>query len=257
MHPRPLGRLACLVAALAASITADSSPGAAQMAPAPIGSGRVFLAPYAWLAGISGEADVRDLSTDVDVPFRELLQHLQFAAMGTLEGGHGPVLAGLDAVYTSVRVDRTPSRGPRSVDLTAKMKMLITTGYAGVSLRPSPQVAVDLYGGTRVWSVDASLAVSGDSASRARSRSPAWADALAGARVRWRPSEQWQVGIAGDGGAGGSRGTANASATAGYEVSRRWTAFAAYRWLYLDYSRDEFRFRGHLAGPVLGVAYRG
>src|SRR4051812_13547771 len=76
MHPRSLRRLACLVSALTVT-SVESAPGATQMAAAPIGSGRVIVAPYAWLAGISGEADVRDLSTDVDVPFRDLLQHLR------------------------------------------------------------------------------------------------------------------------------------------------------------------------------------
>lgn len=217
---------------------------------------RLVVAPYGWMTGISGETGVRDLSADVDVPFSTLLSHLRFAAMAAFEGEYGPWLGVADLVYASVRDDQTRSLGPFEAELRMTMKMLVTQAFAAYSFLAAPTMAIDLLAGGRLWSVDASLKRSGPIDTVTRSRDPAWADALGGLRVRWRAAERWHVSAAGDVGGGGSKVTRGASGTVAYDISTRWSLFGSYRYLYLDYRKNDFFFKGPLKGPALGGAYR-
>src|SRR5262249_33747222 len=122
--------------------------------------------------------------------------------------------------------------------------------------RARSNLAMDVLAGARLWSVDGSLRLTGENIARQRERTPMWADALGGVRVRWEPAERWYVSVAGDGGGGGSRGTGEGMGTIGYDVSRHWNVFGAYRYLYGDYRKNEFFFKGHLGGPVIGGRYR-
>jgi hypothetical protein len=219
-------------------------------------STRFIVAPYGWMPGISGETGVGDLSADVNISFSKLLSHLRFGAMGTFEGAYGPWLGIYDAMYASVRVDRTLSRGRVQPELNLTAKMLITQGFAAYTVKPAPSIDVDLMAGARLWAVRSTLAVSRDITQRTRERSPTWADFVLGGRVRWRIDPTWQINVEGDGGAGGSRGTGEGMATADYTLSHHWSVFLAYRYLYENYQKGEYFFTGHLSGPVVGGAYR-
>ena len=216
---------------------------------------RVLVAPYAWIAGISGEMRVRDLSADVDLSFGDLLSVLRFAAMGTVEVGYGPWAGIVDLMYTSVGDHRTRAAdGSRELEMS--MKLLITNVLAGYGIVVTPAVAIDVLGGMRIWAVESTLRVAGEAVSADRSRSPAWVDAVGGARVRWHAADRWHVAIGADAGGGGSKSTVGALASAAYDVSSRWTAFGGYRYLHLDRRRDDFAFDGGFRGPLLGAAYR-
>jgi hypothetical protein len=237
----------------------------AQIAPLPVDtlhtttpppkSTRFIVAPYGWMTGISGETGVGDLSANVDISFSNLLSHLRFAAMGTFEGGYGPWLGIVDGVYASVRADRTLSRGRVQPNLDFTMKMLITQAFAAYTVKPAPTIDVDILAGARLWAVKSTLAVSSDTTRRTRERSPSWADALGGARIRWKVARQWQINLEGDGGAGGSKGTGEGIGTVAYDLSRYWSLFASYRYLYENYQKNHYFFTGHMAGPVVGGAY--
>ena len=267
--PRAVVRTAVV---LGAALVATTPTLEAQIAPTQIDSSsgevarnrptirtRFIVAPYGWMSGIKGETGVRDLSADVDVSFGDLLDNLKFAAMGTFEVGYDRWLGVIDAMYTSVQIDRTASLGPGQQDLTAKTKMLIAEAFGGYSIVPASDLVVDILAGARIWSVEASLNVAGSNASAERSRNPTWTDAVIGARLRWAAAQRWDVSAGGDGGGGGprgSKGTAQAYATAGYDLSELWQVFGSYRYLYLNYARNEYFFKGHLGGPLIGVAYR-
>jgi hypothetical protein len=237
----------------------------AQLAPLPVDTvhattprpkvTRFIVAPYGWMAGISGETGVGDLSADVNVSFSDLLKHLRFAAMGTFEGGYGPWLGVVDVMYSSIRVDHTLSRGRIQPELDLTSKMLIAQAFAAYTVKPAPMIDVDILAGARLWSVKSTLAITGNRLQRTRERSPTWADAIGGGRLRWRVSPKWQINIAGDGGAGGSKATGEGMGTAGYRLSRHWDLFASYRYLYENYQKNDYFFTGHLSGPVIGGAY--
>jgi hypothetical protein len=208
------------------------------------------------MPSIGGDIGVRDLSADVHISFDELLRHLSFAAMGTFEFSYNHWLGIADGVWAAVHDDRTPSLGGLAPDIDMNLRLAFLQAFGGYSFRARSNVAIDVLAGARLWSVDGSLRLTGENIARQRERTRMWADALGGVRVRWEPAERWYVSVAGDGGGGGSRGTGEGMGTIGYDVSRHWNVFAAYRYLYGDYRKNEFSFKGHLSGPAIGGRYR-
>lgn len=49
----------------------------------------VIVSPYAWAASLKGDASLAGFSTDVDVPFSDVLDHLDFVLMGNIEVTNG------------------------------------------------------------------------------------------------------------------------------------------------------------------------
>lgn len=213
------------------------------------------VALYGWMVGLNGQIGVRDLSADVNVRFTDILHKLRWGAMGTYEASYNSWLGIDDAVYASLRDKRTVSRTRLQPQLDLGLDLFIGNTFVGYTFRPEQNVAIDVLAGARFWHTDASLGISGDVVNRERERVSTWVDAIGGLRVRWQPARQWQVNIAGDGGAGGSKGTGEGLGSVSYNWTR-WSAFAGYRYLYENYRKDEFFFTGHLDGPVLGGAYR-
>lgn len=258
------------IAVALALFTVNAADAAAQIATARIDSvvtdpcvrggpsvvPRFIVSPYGWTLGISGPTGIRDRTADVDITFSELLDKLRFAAMAGFEADYGPWIGAIDLIYASVRDDRTRSIGPLQADLTAEIKLLISQALVGYSFLATPTVAIDVLAGARFWAVDASLLLAGERRSADRERDPRWADALGALRVRWSPAVDWQVSAYGDAGGGGSKGTGQAAGTVGYDISSRWTLFATYRWLKLDYRKNDYFFDAKFKGPLIGGAYR-
>jgi len=237
----------------------------AQLAPLPVDTvhatspqkhARFIVAPYGWMTGISGETGVRDLSATLDISFSDLLRHLRFGFMGTAEGGYGRWLGIVDGVYASVGAQRTLSRGRVQPELDFTIKLLISQAFAGYTVKPAPEVDVDLLAGSRLWAVRSTLEVATQAGSTERSKSPTWADAIVGGRVRWRMTPRWQFSVSGDGGAGGSKATGEGMAGLNYDLSTHWSLFGSFRYLYENYRKGDYFFAGHLSGPVIGGAYR-
>lgn len=217
---------------------------------------RYTVALYGWMLGMHGQLGVRDLAADVDISFKEILDHLRIAGMGAFEVDYGPWLGTADLLYASLRENRELALRHGDPDLDAKIKIFIGQAFVGYSFAPVPRVAIDLLAGARVWAFEPSLTVSGANASATRSSSPSWVDALGGFRVRVTPTDRWSLSLTGDGGGGGSRGTGEGAATVGYSLSRHWAVYGAYRYLYVDKTKNDFFFNGHLNGPVIGGTYR-
>ena len=90
----------------------------------------VYVTPYAWLSGISGNVGVRDVAVHVDVPFADVLKVLRFAAIGTVEAHRGPWLGFADIVYVSLGARRSAAiRGDTgSFELTQRETILQPMG---------------------------------------------------------------------------------------------------------------------------------
>jgi hypothetical protein len=59
-----------------------------------------------------------------------------------------------------------------------------------------------------------------------------------------------------DAGGGGSKFTYQLFAAAGFKISNRASLIGGYRYLRVNYDRDNFLFDGSLTGPVVGVSFR-
>ena len=94
---------------LASSLTPAK---AADLAPAPdINEWRFTVAPYIWGVGLSGDVGIFGRGpVDVDIPFSDILENLDFAAMGVAEAHNGTWGVFVDLNYTSLSADGSRSR---------------------------------------------------------------------------------------------------------------------------------------------------
>jgi hypothetical protein len=208
-----------------------------------------------WLTGVSGNVGVGPVASRVDLGVSDVLNSLKFGFMSALEARKHSWVIGADAIYASLGAGRTVAfRGETgTLNLTQRETILQPTGGYTIG---GTTWALDFLGGFRYWNLSASLDVDRPRASNEHSGSRSWVDATGGFRFRWVPVPIARVALAADGGGGGSRGTWQAFGSLGYDLSTRWTFDAAYRWLAVDYNRNDFLYDTDTKGFVFGGTYR-
>jgi hypothetical protein len=219
------------------------------------GRTHVSVTPYAWLSGITGDVGVRDVAVHVDVPFADVLKVLKFAAMGTLEARHGPWLGSVDILYVSLGARRSMAIRGDTGSLELKQHETILQPMGGYTIG-NAQWALDLLAGLRYWNLGVTLDTDRPRAANERSGSRGWVDALGGARFRIVPASRVRVVLGADAGGGGSKGTWQAYTSVGVDVSSTVAVGVAYRYLDVNYDRDNVLFDTHTHGPAIGAIVR-
>ena len=227
------------------------------------------VTPYLWAAGIKGDTQVGSLpSTSVDVGFSDILDHLDFAAMGTFEARKGRWGFLFDAVYMKLSASGTAMRtGPGPIGATAtatadlKVEQTMLTGAAVYRLAEGPTV-FDVLGGLRYTKLDVSgdvvATLFGRTGIENRSGDKDWTDPIVGFRAQHRIADRWSLAGYGDiGGFGvGSELTWQVAAGVDYAISRTLTARGGYRILKVDYDKDGVVYDMKTSGIYLGLGIR-
>ena len=218
---------------------------------------RVTIAPYFMGASMTGTSGVAGQELTVDMSFSDILDHLQFGAMGLVAARKGNWGVGGDAIWMSLGADGT-APGPAGVTGSADVNQGAFAFYGLRRLGP----AADLTFGGRVNTLQASLAFSGPG-QRGADNSKTWFDPIVGLQLRTPdPAQRWRAQIYAEiGGFGvGSTFSWQLFPTVGLNVTRRASLEFGYRWLDLDYSSGEnltlFKYDVLTQGPVMGVAFR-
>jgi hypothetical protein len=68
------------------------------------------IAPYLWAIALDGDAALRGLEADVDVPFSEALKNLSLGAMLLVDARRGRFGIGANGVFTRTSPTRSSSR---------------------------------------------------------------------------------------------------------------------------------------------------
>ncbi len=136
------------------------------------------VAPYFMGAAMNGTSGVAGQELTVDMTFSDILDHLQFGAMGLVVARKGQWGVGGDALWMSLGADGT-SKGPGGVSGSADMNQGAFTFYGLRQLGP----AADLMFGGRVNTLQAALSFSGP-AQRNPEQSKTWFDPLVGLQLR-------------------------------------------------------------------------
>ena len=66
---------------------------------------RVIVSPYIWAASLTGDASLAGFDTDVDIPFSDTFDHLDFAFMGNVEVTNGTWGAFIDLQHVKTSQD--------------------------------------------------------------------------------------------------------------------------------------------------------
>lgn len=232
------------------------------------GEWRFTLAPYAWATGISGDVGLfgRDPIT-FDVPFSDIIGHLDFAAMGVAEAHNGTwgVLVDVDYVRLGAKdsLSRVISENP-PVTAQLKASLGVTEMMATVMGQwravDQPDVTLDLMGGARYWNVDTDITLRLKANgvkihSLSGSESASWIDPMIGAKTRI--NTQTPVFITGWGLIGGFGAGSDISwdvmGGLGYQWTEQFSTVAGYRALGVDYDNDGFVYDVIQSGVILGA----
>jgi hypothetical protein len=219
------------------------------------GQWRYTITPYAWLTGLSGQVGIGPVASNIDLGVSDVLDMLKFGIMGSAEARKHSWVIAADAIYAKLGAGRTVAflGETGSLDLTQSETIIQPVGGYTIG---NNVWGLDLLGGLRYWNLNASLDVERPRASNEHSGSRSWVDATGGFRFRWVPVTLARLVIAADGGGGGSQSTWQAYGSLGVDPSSYWTLGVAYRWLAVDYKRDNFLYDTTMKGFIFGATYR-
>jgi hypothetical protein len=253
--------LKALAAAVLLSAAVPAVAHAADLPPVPDTSDWKFtVAAYGWAAGLSGDVGVFGLpAQNIDLPFSDVIQNLDFAAMGLAEARKGRFMMGVDATYTNVsKTVKTPF-GIIANKIEATNTSLMLTGVAGYALYDTDMARLDLIAGARVWSVDNQFDVKGGlKGGVSKSDGATWVDPLVGAKLRVDLAPNvYMASWAMIGGFGvGSDLMWDLMGGLGYDFTDHISGFAGYRAASVDYSNDGFVYDVVEQGPVLAAVFK-
>jgi hypothetical protein len=256
-----LKSLKALAAAAAVSVALPVAAHAADLPPVPDTSDWKFtVALYGWAAGLNGDVGVFGLpAQEVDLPFSDIIQDLDFAAMGLAEARNGRFMVGVDATYTNVGASVKTPFGILANKIDVTNTSLMLTGVGGYAIYDTDIARLDLIAGARLWSVDNEFDVKGGKLGGvSKSDGATWVDPLVGAKLRidLLPNV-YTAGWAMIGGFGvGSDLMWDLMGGAGYDFNKNFSLFAGYRAASVDYSNDGFVYDVVEQGPVVAAVFQ-
>jgi hypothetical protein len=235
---------------LAADITDEPLPAESEW--------KFTLAPYMWLAGISGDVGLFGLPPqEIDASISDVLENFDIGAMAVAEARNGPFFLGSDIFYVklSTNVDTPLGILADSIDVSATAFMF--TGIAGYSLVYEEGVSLDVFAGARVWYSDTSLDVVGGPPISG-SDGDTWVDPLVGIKGRADLGSNFYVTAWGMiGGFGVSSDLMwDLLGGIGYEFGDTFSLVAGYRAVSVDYENDGFVYDIVQQGPIFGAVFR-
>ncbi len=216
------------------------------------------VSPYLWIAGINGQAGVGDLTVDVSSGITDSNVHLNAGFMSTFEARKDKFVILTDLQYSNLGTDR-PTPGPLFSSATAEFKTFILDPEVGYRILQNPDKGnyVDVLGGIRYYHLQTDLTFgAGILAARSASRSKGWVDVVGGARTRLYMSKRWFFVGKADLGGGGSKFTGQLLGAVGFQISNHVALLGGYRYLKINYDKDNFLFDMGLSGPILGAGFR-
>jgi opacity protein-like surface antigen len=267
MNWAPRSRPCSGALASALLVCAFATPLAAAEGGEGSGAWQFEATPYLWGAGLDGTVRINNrpqAGVAVEQSFSDILKVLDFAAMGAFEARKGRWGMLADAVYFKVS-DEGSVTGPlgfvslaANAALTQQMYSLVAT-YRAIEGR----TAVDLVGGLRYASVKWDVGIQASvpvlpPTDRRFVQTKDWVDPVVGARIQHALGDRWTlVGYADIGGFGaGSDLTWQLLAGANYAFTPTFIGKVGYRYVSVDYDKQDFSYNMAFSGAFLGLGIR-
>jgi hypothetical protein len=237
-----------LCAAVASAQSASAQPAAEDW--------QFELVPYLWGSAIEGDVGIGNRTAEVDASFSNILDHLHFAAMGLADARRENLVVVTDVMYSDLRGQRaTP--GPLFSSVNPEQRMFVLTSEGGYRVLATDGSSIDALGGLRFWHLNSELQfTAGVLPSVNMEASRNWADAIAGLRARKALMRGWWASAYGDIGAGGSDFTYQLVGSAGLDIGIRYALVFGYRYLTVDYDKDNVLLDTAMKGPLFGFVFR-
>jgi hypothetical protein len=249
-----------LLALAAAAQAADIAP-----PPEPVSGWEFEVAPYGWVAGLSGEAAQFGLpEQEVDVTISQVIDNLDIALMGLVQVRNERFSAFSDLVYGKLTAEIGTPRQIIADKVEITSKTLMWTVGAAYSIYYEPEVAnFDLVVGGRLWSLDTDVKLKGvpdvlDIPTKFND-GESWVDPLVGAKGRYSLSPEFFVtgwGLFGGFGITDDKLMWVLFGGIGYEAWPGTAIVAGYRAVSVDYHNGNFIYDTVQQGPLLGIDFR-
>ena len=257
---KPLVILSTLTILSLPALAGSSAPAIDQTTlttPAEASPWTVRTALYGWAQGLDGDISVYGKSAAVDIGFDDIVQDLDFAAMGVIEIGHGRWSFMADINYAKISDGDT--KGPITLDVE-NTQFLGNFIVAYQTIRTA-DITLDPYAGARVNSIDLQLDVDNSTTlgkDFSRSQGKTWVDPIIGGRFQAELSDRFFFRAVGDIGGFGiaSDLTWQAMAGFGYRVTENGSLLAGYRSIGTDYTDGGFTYDVVAHGPIIGFEYK-
>lgn len=218
----------------------------------------VRTALYAWGTMLDGDVSVRGIDAPVDVGFDDILDHLDYAVMGTVEIGRGKWSFLSDLFLAQLGADGSE----RNLDFDVQLNQFIGNFAFTYDVINDPGTRFDVYAGARVNSMEVDLDITRTGLLRRRtfsgSDSETWVDPIIGARFQQELTDRFFIRALADiGGFGVSSDfTWQALAAIGYHVGDSASVAIGYRGLGTDYADGGFGYDVVSHGVILGFEYK-
>jgi opacity protein-like surface antigen len=176
-----------------------------------------------------------------------LAAHIRYREFGLL----------IDGAWAQLKTEGGDPSGVYSgVDI--KSDFAYGTGAISYRLAPMGKLQTDLFAGARVWHVHNELDFkSGAAAAVSTDGSRTWADPILGAKLSYNFTEHWYATVLGDAGGfgAGSDLTWSVFGGVGYRFTELFSATVGYRYMHLDYAKDNFRMDANVQGFLVGLGF--
>lgn len=212
------------------------------------------LSGYLWMNATDLSSDTRFGRVDARLSFRDALDDLKFALMGTMEARNGPWGLVADLVYFNLSPKGKPP-GPVFDSMTADTKVTVLSAYAVYRVHEDPTFALDIGAGVRAFSTDVGVTLEGP-VTRKLGQSKSWVDPLVVARLRADFNDAWFGTLVLDAGGTNSTSSWQGLATIGYKVNDNWDLQGGYRYMRARWDTDFGRNKIEFSGPLIGATYR-
>ena len=211
--------------------------------------------PYLWAAGNSGQTAQFGLPrVDVNLPFRDVLDHLEFAAMVMAEARHGEASLFGDLVYLKLSNETATPRGLLAGTAALSFAATASTLGAGYSVLSNGESHLDIAAAARIWHLDTDLAFNGWLLNGlVPSDGATWVDGLVGLRGTYAIDDTVYLTAWALVGAGGAQFDWDVAGAVGYRLNRRFSMLVGYRAVGINYDRGGFVFDLVQQGPLLGL----
>jgi hypothetical protein len=239
-------------------VRAQSAPPADPQSTSSTGDWEFSVTPYVFLPRLKGTIGIVGETAEVNASFSDIFRNLDFAAMGTFEARKRNWTVLVDGMYMSLSGQKvTPS--PFFSDIDVEVKEIVVTPQVGYRVVNTERGSIDLLAGARIWHVNTHLTfqplirplvdVEG---------SRNWVDPIIGARGTAGLSPRtFVLGEFDAGGFGvGSDFTGQVFGGVGFQLKPRVALIGGYRYLRVDYVKDNFIYRTSLSGITLGAKFR-
>jgi len=214
------------------------------------------LSPYLWFSGIHGTVGVLGRDASVHAGFGDIISNLNLGLMAAAELRHKRVLLVTDLMWIKLSEDKgLPENQLGEITAKSRVQNFMLGPEVGYRFVEQPRLNVDAFTGFRYWHLGSSLEFEPNPLGQKVSTSQNWVDPLLGARLQTPLSRKLRFTLFGDvGGFGaGSQLEWQVVGLLGYQLNKRFTLQAGYRYLDVNYRSGGFKYDVAMSGLLLGT----